>query len=269
MGGADGPAIDLDAYLARIGYAGGRRPGAATLRAVHRAHATHIPFENLDVRLGRPVRLDPEGLQAKLVRSRRGGYCFEQNALLAAALEQLGFAVTRLAARVRFGAREVRPRTHMALLVEAGGSTWLADVGFGGQGPILPVPFRAGTTRQFGWPYRLAREGASWVLHATLAGAWLEFYAFTLEPQLPVDYEPANHYVATHPDSPFRHTIMAHLATPEARYVLRDRDLAVCRPGGRETRRRLATDAELYAALAGEFGLDPPPGLTLPPEPVA
>src|SRR5262249_24611720 len=98
-----GTALDLDAYLARVGYTGDRAPSLAVLDALHLAHATHVPFENLGILLGRPVLLDLESLQAKLVRGRRGGYCFEQNALLAAALEALGFAVTRLAARVRAG----------------------------------------------------------------------------------------------------------------------------------------------------------------------
>ena len=93
--------FDLDAYLARIDYAGKRDASAKTLHAVHRAHATHIPFENLDILLGKSVLLDLESIQTKLVRNRRGGYCFEQNALLAAALERLGFPVTRLAARVQ------------------------------------------------------------------------------------------------------------------------------------------------------------------------
>ena len=131
--------LDLDAYLQRIGYAGSRAPSRATLDALHLAHATHIPFENLDILLGRPIRLDLASLQAKLVAGRRGGYCFEQNRLFAAALEALGYAVTPLAARVRFGATSILPRTHMTLQVEVDGSRVLADVGFGVFGLLLPV----------------------------------------------------------------------------------------------------------------------------------
>src|SRR4029453_18893395 len=103
------------AYFERIAYAGDRAPSKATLDAVHLAHATHIPFENLDILLGHPIRLDLDNLQAKLVRGGRGGYCFEQNRLFAAALQALGFSVTTLGARVRFGATSIRPRTHMTL----------------------------------------------------------------------------------------------------------------------------------------------------------
>ena len=121
--------VDLAAYLERIGYAAELRPDHATLAGLHLAHATHIPFENLDVLLGRPIRLDLPSLQAKLVAGGRGGYCFEQNLLFAAVLRQLGFAVTPLAARVRYRTTQLLPRTHMLLLVRADGADWIADVG--------------------------------------------------------------------------------------------------------------------------------------------
>src|SRR5437016_14531569 len=93
--------IDLDAYLSRVGYRGDPNPSAATLRALHLAHAMHVPFENLDVLLGLPIKLDLESLQAKLVRSRRGGYCFQQHTRFAAVLEPIGFVVKLLADRTR------------------------------------------------------------------------------------------------------------------------------------------------------------------------
>src|ERR1700724_825750 len=116
-------ALDLDSYLARTTYAGSLRPSAEVLRELHLAHSTTIPFENLDILLGRPIRLDLASLQAKLVADRRGGYCFAHNMLFAAVLETLGFRVTRLAARVYMGQPSpTRPKTHMLLRVEAGGS---------------------------------------------------------------------------------------------------------------------------------------------------
>lgn len=153
------PVFDLDAYCSRIGYAGERTPTAGVLEELHLAHATHIPFENLDILLGKPIRLDLASLQAKLIRGKRGGYCFEQNTLFAAALERIGFRVTRLAARVGAGATRVLPRTHMLLRVEAEEAAWLADVGFGGDGLLRPLPFVPGPEcRQYGWTYRLAKE---------------------------------------------------------------------------------------------------------------
>ncbi|MBN6055703.1 arylamine N-acetyltransferase, partial [Nonomuraea sp. RK-328] len=103
--------LDLDAYLTRIGRGAPRTPSAETLRSLHRAHVTSIPFENLDVVLGRGARIDLESLQHKLVGRRRGGYCHEHNLLFAAALERLGFRVTRHLARIRLGRLHL-PRTH-------------------------------------------------------------------------------------------------------------------------------------------------------------
>jgi len=181
LAGAREPvALDLEAYLRRIDYAGDLVPSRATLDALHRAHATHIPFENLDILLGVPIRLDLASLQAKLVAGRRGGYCFEQNELFAAVLEKLGFAVTRLAARVRLGSDAVRPRTHMTLGVDVGGARVLADVGFGASGLLLPLAFDAGRpSQQYAWTYRIADEGGRWLLQSRHGEAWEDLYAFT------------------------------------------------------------------------------------------
>ncbi len=260
------PDLDLAPYLTRVGLRAAPPPTAAGLAELHLAHATHVPFENLDVILGRPIRLDPASLQRKLVRDRRGGYCFEQNLLFAAVLEALGFRVTRLAARVRYRATRLLPRTHMLLAVEADGRPWLADVGFGGSGPLLPLRLDdPGDQRQFHWSYRITDEGGAQVLQAAVPGGWQDFYAFTPEPQEQVDYEVANYYVSTHPDSPFTHTPVAQLPTPEARYLLRNRDLTVERAAGSET--RTVTDDELPELYARLFGLTIPPGVTLPNRP--
>ena len=126
---ADQDSFDLDAYLHRVGDAGPVGPDLETLRRLQAAHLGAIPFENLDVRLGRPVGLDLASLQAKLVRRRRGGYCFEQNTLFAAVLRAIGFDLRTLEARVRPpGATSPLPRTHMLLRVDVGGDPWLADV---------------------------------------------------------------------------------------------------------------------------------------------
>jgi N-hydroxyarylamine O-acetyltransferase len=151
--------IDLAVYSERVGFAGELRPSAECLWELHLAHATHVPFENIEVLMGRPVRLDLASLWKKLVEDRRGGYCFEQNTLFAAVLEQIEFRVTRLAARVRMGVVGIRPRTHMLLAVEAGGGKWLVDVGFGGDALLGPVAWLPGeVSAQFGWKCRLMEE---------------------------------------------------------------------------------------------------------------
>src|SRR3954468_20653067 len=123
--------MDFEPYFKRLGDTGDRAPTLATLARLQYAHATAIPFENLDIHLGRPIRIDLESVTEKLVDHQRGGYCFEQNALFAAVLESLGFPVTRLAARVRLGRPgTITARTHMLLAVEADGRRWISDVGF-------------------------------------------------------------------------------------------------------------------------------------------
>jgi N-hydroxyarylamine O-acetyltransferase len=253
-------AVDLAAYFERIAYAGDPTPSRATLDALHLAHATHIPFENLDILLGRPIRIDLESLQAKLVRDRRGGYCFEQNRLFAAVLEALGFAVTTLAARVRFRATSVRPRTHMLLQVDVGGERLLADVGFGVFGLLVPVPLDTPEeSRQFAWTYRVGREAGQYVLQIRSGGAWVDLYAFTLEPHYPADYEMANHYTSTHPSSHFVQAPIAQRPAPEVRRMLHDRTYSEHR-GEAVSERTLAGDDELLDVLAGEFGLHFPKG---------
>jgi N-hydroxyarylamine O-acetyltransferase len=262
----------LDPYLERIGYAGELRPSYAVLEALHLAHATHIPFENLDVLAGRPIRLDVDSLEAKLVKARRGGYCFEQNLLLALALEQLGFPVTRLAARVKYRVSHVLPRTHMMLLVHVDGGTWVADVGFGSEGLLQPVPFgRAEESRQFAWTYRVvesaaaagSHEPAYWMMQALREGTWLDLYEFMLEPQHPIDYEMANHYTSTHPESRFKKMLTVQSMTTDVRHALRNRDLVIDR-GGDVSSRVLADDAEIVRVLQDTFNLDVPSGIRFP-----
>lgn len=194
--------IDLDAYLRRIGLRG--RPD---IEEVHRAHSLAIPFENLDPHAGRKVSLEQADLEAKLVRAGRGGYCFEQNLLLASAMRALGADVRTHLARVRYGAPpgSVRPRSHLVLEVRAGGSHLLADVGFGLGTLFDPIPFAPGPeAQQSGWAYRSVLEGPLLVLQVREQEAWRDLYAFPHgEEALPIDIEVSNWFTSTHPRSPF------------------------------------------------------------------
>jgi N-hydroxyarylamine O-acetyltransferase len=255
--------LDLDAYFNRIGYSGDRQPTLDVLNALHLAHATHIPFENLDILLGRPIRLDLASLQAKLVAGHRGGYCFEHNLLFRAILEALGFAVKPLAARVRLGHPTVRARTHMLLMATVANVPFIADVGFGGGGLLHPIPLvEAQPVRHYAWDFRLAREGSGWVLQSLSDGQWMDLYAFTLERQYRIDYEVANYYVSTHPDAQFTQGLFVQQATPEARYFLHAHTLTVDRGPDGETVLTLTDNAERLAVLAETFGLHFPPGTT-------
>src|SRR5471032_1462354 len=169
------PPIDLDAYFARTGYTGARAPTLATLHGIVAAHAQTIPFENLDVLLGRGINLDPAAVQQKLLRDRRGGYCFEQNSLLLHVLEALGFSAAPISARVRL--RHPRdftpPRTHLFLRIELDGESWLADVGIGGLS--LTSAIRLHTDAEQATPHeprRIVREGALFFHQARLGDEW-------------------------------------------------------------------------------------------------
>lgn len=250
--------LDLAAYLARIGFGGDPEPRLDALFALHFAHATTIPFENLDIQMGLPIRLDLASLQDKLVRRRRGGYCFEQNTLFLAVLKTVGFEAIPCEARVRLGAPELLPRTHMLLLVRLDEAFWLCDVGFGGEGLLWPVPLDGEVHGQFRNAYRVIPERHLQVLQSRHGEGWIDLYAFQPEPQFSVDFEVANHFTSTHPESRFVKTLTAQLPGPEVRRILRNRAYAELR-GEAVEGRELSLD-ELIPTLREAFGIEVPPG---------
>ncbi|MGD8896283.1 MAG: arylamine N-acetyltransferase [Acidobacteriota bacterium] len=252
--------LDVEAYLKRTGARRPLVPSAEALADLQQAHVGAIPFENLDILLGRPIALDLTSLQAKLVTARRGGYCFEQNTLFGAVLDELGFEVTPLAARVRRGTTNVRARTHMLLRVDLAEGPHVADVGFGANGPIRSLPLEEGREHWLGpMGHRFRREDDLWVLEGHADGAWADLYAFTLERQYPVDNEMANHFTSTHAGSAFVNTLTAQRMIPERRVVLRDRELSVCE--GRTTETTAVRSPEhLLEVLERHFDLAFPPG---------
>lgn len=246
--------LDLGAYLGRIGLQEPPHADLAGLRALHLAHATSIPFENLDIQVGLPIRLDLASLQAKLVQRRRGGYCFEHNTLFQAALEAIGFEAIACEARVRLGAPVLLPRTHMLLLVRLDGGDWLADVGFGGEGLLGPVPLDGEPHAQFQNTYRVVVEKGLRVLQSFHHGAWDDLYAFEPTQRFPVDFELASHYTSTHPGSRFIQTLTAQLPGPEVRRILRNRAYAELR-GDQVVGRELALE-EVIPILREVFGIE-------------
>ena len=257
--------LDLDAYLARIGYEGPREPTLETLKAVHRLHPAAIPFENLDPLLGLPPRLDLASLQSKLVAGGRGGYCYEQNGLLKAALDAMGFRVAALAARVLWGVTAdgpPRPRSHMLLEVRLDERAYIADVGFGGVVMTAPLDLHGdGAQSTPHEPFRLTLRPDDRLLEAELDGQWRPLYAFTLEPQAPADYEVMNWFTATHPASPFTFGLMAARATAEGRVALADNRLTLRPKGHAPQQHVLTTVDELQAALETHFGIVAPPSI--------
>lgn len=252
--------VDLDAYLARIGYTGPTDPGAATLRALHRAHVGAVAFENLDVVLGRGVDTDLGAIEDKLVHRGRGGYCYEHGLLFAAVLHRLGFTVERHLARVGDQAPP-GPRSHLALSVITGGDRWLADVGFG-SGLLEPVPFTGAPHRQGGWTYRLAADGqGAWALQELHEPPelgperWVTVYRFAEEEVHPVDVVVANHFTSTWPRSPFVRGLVAVRKDTRAVHRLLGRQLSTTRADGHIEHEQLLSDTEVASALGRVFDL--------------
>ncbi|MFG2667509.1 arylamine N-acetyltransferase [Streptomyces sp. NPDC048387] len=256
----NGDELDLDAYLARIGL-GGRggelRPDLRTLYAVHRAHTAAIPFESLDVLLGRPVALEVKALEDKLVHGRRGGYCYEQNSLLAAALERIGFEVSGRGARNRTRGDALLAVTHAMLVVTVEGEPWLCDAGFGYQGPREPVPLgRPGAeVRQGPWRFCVhEEEDGVLALRIRRGDVWRDLYAFSPQRYHPVDYVVLNHYSSSHPRSSFIGRTLVQLPGDAVRKTLVGSELMCLYPDGRTEREPVAPDG-LIGLLDREFGL--------------
>jgi N-hydroxyarylamine O-acetyltransferase len=265
---------DLDAYFQRIDDNGSRDPTPETLARVVAAHGRAIPFENLDILLGRGISLEPLAIEQKLVHDRRGGYCFEQNMLLLHVLKALGFSLQPLSARVRNQlSRSVTPvRTHVMLRVDFGEESWLADVGVGSLTPTAPLRLELDSHQPNSHETRRIVALGEWsgfgmrapngrLFHqALLGGDWVDVNEFTLEEMHCVDREVANWYTSTHPDSKFRSGLLAARVTKTGRVSLLNREFKRRDIDGKSVSRTLATPDELLGLLAVEFGLHFPPG---------
>ncbi len=219
--------FELAPYLARIALPRPPAPDAAGLIALQRAHRLAIPFENLDIFLGREIAIDSDAVFAKLVTAGRGGYCFEHDRLFGDALAALGVAVRPLLARVWLGAHDaVPPLTHALSLVTIDGQEWIADAGFGGS-YVPPIPLADGeiAATPDGATYRLGRDPLhGWMLDRTIGGGtWQPQYSFTLAPVFPADLALSNLWTSTARDSRFTRRRSVSLVLPSGFASLTDR----------------------------------------------
>lgn len=259
---------DLDAYFARIGYSGPRTPTLETLRALQWHHVLAVPFENLDVLLGRRISMDPAAIAQKIVTQHRGGYCFEQNSLFRDVLRALGFQVTPLLGRVRWQipADVATPLTHMLLRVDIDGRPWLADVGFGSAS--LPAPLALDTDAEQATPMeprRIVRSGPTLTHQIRLGDTWTDVYRFSLDEPAPIDFEVGNWFSCTHPTAHFLNTLVVTRLRPNRRIVIFNRELTFRARDGSAERRDIASRAELLALLAEHFDLHFPAGTRFGP----
>lgn len=255
--------IELDRYFERIGFTGKPAPDLATLTAIHAAHVNAIPFEGINPLLRRPVDLDLPSLQRKLIDSRRGGYCYEHNGVLRAALQAIGFKVTGLAGRIRWNSppgSPLGPKTHMLLKVDLPEGPYLADVGFGAC--VMDAPLRLVTgleqTTAMG-TYQLTEADGALLLSAKRAGGWRGMYLFDLVPQLQSDYELGNWYTSTNPAVPFPTTLVMERVTGDRRFKLVNRHLMIeARDGEQVSTRMLESAGELRQVLDETFNVASP-----------
>lgn len=246
--------VDIDRYLARIGYEGSREPTAQTLAALQRAHMTSVPFESLDCYLGNPVVVDRDANYAKIVERGRGGFCFELNGMFSWLLEQLGFRVTLLAARPVFGEGQMAPPfAHLTLQVDLE-ERWLADVGFG-MSFLEPLRMNDAEIQiRDGRPYRVEGNDDGWMMW-DLSGDEPGGFRFTLEPRALQDFAGMCAEYSTDPDSIFVQSAVYALSRPPDGYVQLSRSKLNVRENGVLTVTELSDDDEWQRLLFEHFGV--------------
>ncbi len=242
--------MDAGEYLERIAYTGSLDPTAETLAGLHRAHMLAVPFENLDIHLGATNVLDPGHIYDKIVRRRRGGWCFELNGLFALLLERIGFAVTRYSAAVVASDPPYPDFAHLTLRVDLE-RPWLCDVGFG-DSFTLPIRLDEPSDQPVeGHAYRLERTGE----RMTLLQDGRPQYAFELAPREMHEFAGMCTYLQSSPESFFTRSPICSLATENGRRSLSGMRLITTVDGVRGER-ELADDAERAAVLRDLFGVD-------------
>ncbi len=218
----------VSSYLARIAYSGATDPSSETLRQLHRAHLFHVPFENLDIGLNRPIVCDQSRFVHKIVEEKRGGFCYEMNGAFAWLLTELGFKVTLLSARVGRADGSVGPEfDHLTLRVDLD-EPWLADVGFG-ESFLDPLRLKPGIEQpQDNGTFRIIEMDTSWMVERKGPHPdWKTEYAFTMLPRRLEDFSEMCHYHQTSPDSHFTQNKVCTLAAPDGRITLTQDKLIV------------------------------------------
>lgn len=249
--------LDLQAYFDRIHYANIPQPDLPTLKQLHRQHLLHVPFENLDIHLQVPIQLEPVHLFDKVVRRRRGGFCYEQNGLLAVILKQIGFPVTLLEARVRNGEGGFgQPFDHLALRVDLD-EPWLVDVGFGSSF-LEPLQMRRSDIQTQGdKSYRVLLntndEGGEYQQLAP-DGTILSGYQFSHQAYTLSDFEAACHYQQTSPESHFTRGKFCSITQADGRISL-TQDKLIITQGETRHESPIADEPAFYTALQAHFGI--------------
>ena len=249
--------FSIDSYFERIDYNGRTDVSEETLYELHISHTLNVPFENLDVYYKKPVLLDEASLYNKIVKNRRGGYCFEMNGLFSFVLKRIGFRVTDLLARGTLDGIDYTAKTHQVLLVEINDKKWLADVGFGNDGIMAPLHLKEDQDqKQFAHTYHLLKDPTyGYVLQKKTEDKYVCLYAFTMNECYPIDFIMSNHFTATFPESFFKKMRMCTMPTREGRITLTDTQFKIVKNGSISVT-AIENDDRFNAILKEYFKLD-------------
>ena len=252
--------IEKEAYFRRIGMPEDTAVEltGAFLSRLQYQHVTSVPYENLDILAGLPLSLEIPALYEKIVLRRRGGYCFEANALFKAFLIALGFKVESYFARYLRGEAGIPLRRHHVLAVHATDGVYICDVGIGQTAPRLALLWEEGLIqRQGSEAYRLERDARlGWVLWEEKDGAWQRYFSFTEDVALDIDFIQPSFYCEKHPDSPFNKTAIVAIKTPDGRKAINDRTFRIFQNGALIHTEEIADDARFSGILKEHFGID-------------
>lgn len=253
--------IDLTAYFKRIGFDGKAQSDLETLKRLNFLHVRTFPFENLNPLLGLPVKIDPASLQEKMIHQKRGGFCFEENLLFLWGLQAIGFDAKPLAGRVLKNKPEeaITQQTHMLVMVKIGPTTYLTDVGFGGQSLTGPIEFITDKSQETPHePYRILERDDHFLMQTFIKKKWETIYRFTLVPRYFVDRKVASWYASTHPDSHFTTGLSVARAGKGCRYVLSNNLFKIHHLHGQTDRQRLSSVEALKNVLTDRFNINLP-----------
>ena len=250
--------MNLQAYFQRIHYTGDTTPTLANLKQIHRAHLMHIPFENLNIHMPRPIILDEDLLFEKFIDEHRGGFCYEQNGVFHAVLTQLGYEVYRLEANVRGGDGNYSPpMSHMCLLVIIDRVRYLTDVGFGASF-IEPIEIDNPEIQvQDVGQFKIVHDGDTLYYYAQNVGQdeMTIGYRFYLQPYELEDYVDACHYTQTSPNSHFTQSRVCSRWSDEGRITVTEGKLILTTWDGERTETPIESEDQFHELLQQHFGI--------------
>ncbi len=246
----------LDLYLERIGV---ERPQAldfTALAAIHRAHLMSFTWEALDAFMGLPSSIDPQHIFTKMVTGRRGGWCYEMNGLLGAALSGLGFRVTRLCGGVnRASLGDVAIGNHLTLRVDLD-QPYLAEVGIA-DAIVEPVPIAIGPVSQRGFDFSIMPTSEGWLRFNNHARGLAPSFDFRIDHQDEAALAGSHAWLMQDPASPFTGALAMVRHTAEGYVALQnDRLRRVTAAGAVE--KRIETMNAFAETLADVFEIDMP-----------